>query len=56
RGLDVRFRQELDIPVLVAANPLNCVADGTGKCVEEYETYRPVLEAQPHLLTAVRLG
>jgi rod shape-determining protein MreB len=56
RGLDVRFRQELDIPVLIAPNPLNCVADGTGKCVEEYETYRPILQAQLHLLAAARLG
>ncbi|MCQ4082619.1 rod shape-determining protein [Streptomyces sp. RB6PN25] len=56
RGLDVRLRQELDVPVLVAAEPLHCVAVGAGKCVEEYGTYRPVLEAQPHRLAAARLG
>lgn len=47
RGLDVRLRQELDIPVLIADDPLDCVAVGTGRCVENFGALRNVLDAQP---------
>ncbi|MEC4017455.1 rod shape-determining protein [Streptomyces sp. H27-D2] len=50
RGLDVRLSQELDIPVLVAENPLDCVAIGTGMCVEDYESLKTVLDAEPQRL------
>ncbi|MDT0448849.1 rod shape-determining protein [Streptomyces hesseae] len=51
RGLDVRLSQELDIPVLVADEPLDCVAVGTGRCVENFASMRTVLDAQPRLLS-----
>lgn len=47
RGLDARLSQELDIPVLIADEPLDCVAVGTGRCVEDFEALRKVLDAQP---------
>ena len=34
RGLDKLISAETRIPVLVAENPLDCVADGTGMCLE----------------------
>ncbi|MEU8581561.1 rod shape-determining protein [Streptomyces abikoensis] len=50
RGLDVRLSRELDIPVFVADEPLDCVAVGTGRCVENFASMRTVLDAQPRLL------
>ncbi|MFF4407967.1 rod shape-determining protein [Streptomyces sp. NPDC001404] len=55
RGLDVRLGKELDIPVLVADDPLDCVAVGTGRCVEDFAALRTVLDAQPRLLAGRRL-
>lgn len=34
RGLDKLLSEETKIPVFVAENPLDCVADGTGVCLE----------------------
>ena len=34
RGLDKLIAAETKIPVLIATNPLDCVADGTGICLE----------------------
>ena len=34
RGLDKLIAAETKIPVLIATNPLDCVADGTGLCLE----------------------
>ena len=34
RGLDTLIASETKIPVLIANNPLDCVADGTGICLE----------------------
>lgn len=43
RGLDERLRQETGMPVHIAEQPLNCVAVGAGKCLEEYESLKKVL-------------
>ncbi len=43
RGLDERLREETGMPIHVADNPLDSVALGTGKCVEDFETLRQVL-------------
>jgi len=43
RGLDERIREETGMPVHVADNPLDSVALGTGKCVEDFDTLRQVL-------------
>src|SRR5881296_2205117 len=43
RGLDKRLRHETGMPVLIAENPLSCVAIGSGKCLEEFEVLQRVL-------------
>ena len=43
RGLDRRLREETNLPVHVAENPLTCVARGTGKILEDLPAYRKVL-------------
>ncbi|MEU8822222.1 rod shape-determining protein [Streptomyces sp. NPDC048636] len=55
RGLDVRLGRELDIPVLVADDPLDCVAIGTGRCVEDFESLRTAMHARPRRLDTVRV-
>jgi rod shape-determining protein MreB len=37
RGLDERLRQETHMPVYIAENPLECVAIGAGKSLDEFE-------------------
>ncbi len=44
RGLDKRLRQETNLPVNVADDPLTCVARGTGKVLEDFTAYVQVLE------------
>lgn len=43
KGLDKLITRETGIPVYVAENPLDCVALGTGKVLEEIETLKKVL-------------
>jgi len=42
-GLDRLIREETGMPVSIAENPLDCVAMGSGKVLEEIETLRKVL-------------
>ncbi len=44
RGLDKRLRQETNLPVNVAEDPLTCVVRGAGKVLEEFGKYGKVLE------------
>ena len=46
RGLDERLRHETGMPVHVADNPLDSVALGAGKCVEEFEALQQVLVSE----------
>ena len=46
RGLDERLRHETGMPIVIAENPLECVALGSGKCVEEFEALQQVLIAE----------
>ncbi|MFU0800930.1 MAG: rod shape-determining protein [Xylanivirga thermophila] len=41
-GMDKLIRQETGMPVHIAENPLDCVAIGAGKVVEEIETLKKV--------------
>ena len=41
-GIDKLIRHETGISVFVADNPLDCVALGTGRVVEEMETLKRV--------------
>jgi rod shape-determining protein MreB len=43
RGLDTRIREETNLPVHVAEDPLTCVVRGTGKILESISAYRKVL-------------
>ena len=43
RGLDERLRQETGMPVHIAEQPLDCVAIGAGRCLEEYDSLKKVL-------------
>lgn len=43
RGLDERLRHETGMPVHVAEHPLESVAFGAGRCVEEFEALQAVL-------------
>jgi rod shape-determining protein MreB len=42
RGLDLLVREETNLPVTVAPDPLSCVALGTGKVLDELELLRKV--------------
>src|SRR6266566_1710001 len=43
RGMDDRLREETGLPVDMADNPLESVALGTGKCVEDFEALGQIL-------------
>ncbi len=42
-GLDKRIHNETGMPIVVANNPLQCVALGSGQCLEEFEALKQVL-------------
>ncbi len=46
-GLDERLRHETGMPVHVAEDPLDSVAMGSGRCVEEFEALQQVLVSEP---------
>jgi rod shape-determining protein MreB len=35
--------QETGMPIVVARDPLNCVAIGSGQCLEEFDALKQVL-------------
>ncbi len=43
RGLEARLREETSLPVVLAEDPLTCVVRGTGKVLDDFETYQSVL-------------
>ncbi|MBA0051725.1 rod shape-determining protein [Streptomyces sp. AJS327] len=46
-GLDERLSGETGMPVLVADAPLDCVALGTGRCLEEHATLESLVSTAP---------
>jgi rod shape-determining protein MreB len=44
-GLDVRLRAETGMPIVIAKNPLHCVAIGGGLYLEEFAALKDVLDA-----------
>ncbi len=42
-GLGARLRDETDVPIVVASDPLSCVAVGAGQCLEEFDILQQVL-------------
>ena len=47
KGLDERLRHETAMPIHIADNPLDSVALGAGRCVEEFEALQQVLISEP---------
>jgi rod shape-determining protein MreB len=47
RGLDERLRHETGMPIHITDTPLDSVALGSGKCVEEFEALQQVLISEP---------
>jgi len=47
RGMDDRLREETGLPIHLADNPLQSVALGTGKCVEDFESLGQILLSEP---------
>lgn len=45
KGLDLLVKEETGMPVFIAEYPLDCVAIGTGKSVEDQEIFEKVLVA-----------
>jgi len=43
KGLDRRLREETNLPINIADDPLTCVVRGTGKVLEDFATYERVL-------------
>lgn len=48
RGLDERLRQETGMPVHLVERPLDVVAVGSGKCLEEFDSLKKVLVSSRH--------
>lgn len=48
-GLDTRIAHETGMPVTLVEEPLNCVALGTGRCLEEYERLTALFGARQPL-------
>jgi rod shape-determining protein MreB and related proteins len=46
RGLDERLKHETGMPIIGADNPLQSVALGSGRCVEDFESLQQVLVAE----------
>src|SRR5690348_13444254 len=46
RGLDERLKHETGMPIIVADDPLQSVALGSGRCVEDFESLQQVLVAE----------
>lgn len=46
RGLDERLRHETRLPVHLVELPLLTVAEGVGRCVEDFDAFEAVLSAQ----------
>ncbi len=47
KGLDERLKHETGMPILVADTPLDSVAMGSGKCVEDFDKLQQVLISEP---------
>jgi rod shape-determining protein MreB len=46
-GLAARLEYETNMPIIVADDPLNCVALGSGMCLEELDVFARMLKTSP---------
>ena len=49
RGLDQLIHEETGMPVKIAERPLDCVADGTGKVLENIDKLEDVLSEDENI-------
>jgi rod shape-determining protein MreB len=42
KGLDIRLREETELPIILAEDPLRCVAKGAGKALGELKLLRQI--------------
>ena len=47
RGLAARLDYETSMPIVIADDPLNCVALGSGMCLEELDVFARMLKTSP---------
>ncbi|MBO3752069.1 rod shape-determining protein [Streptosporangiaceae bacterium NEAU-GS5] len=47
KGMDIRLREETGMPIHMVDNPLDSVALGSGKCVEDFDALQQVLVPEP---------
>jgi rod shape-determining protein MreB len=47
RGLDERLRHETGMPIHISERPLQAVAEGSGKCIEEFEALEKIFISEP---------
>ena len=52
KNIDKRFSKETGLPVFIADDPLACVAIGTGKALEQEETFSTMLSEYCLLYTS----
>ena len=43
KGLPELLREQTDLPINLMDDPLFCVVLGTGKILDDFERYRPVI-------------
>jgi len=43
KGLDVFLREETSLPIIIAEDPLTCVALGAGKVLDDLDVLRKVM-------------
>ena len=46
-GLAQRLEMETNMPIIVADDPLNCVAIGSGMCLEDLAVFERMLKTSP---------
>jgi rod shape-determining protein MreB len=44
KGLDKLINKETGMPVYIAEYPMDCVAEGTGRIIEDLEKYHEILQ------------
>ena len=45
RGLAQRLAEATDVPVHLVADPLRCVVEGAGLCLDSFDSLRPIFAA-----------
>ena len=46
KGIDKLINKETGMPVYIAEYPMDCVAEGTGRIIEDLEKYHEILHEE----------